>query len=199
MAPLTRGLGLLESAVSYALAGAGLVTPQLLARPTPCRGWDLEMLLRHVSDSLEALTEAMATGHVNDGHEQGLGGTDGDAASVLRQRAATLLGTCSAAGTGEQRVTIGERELTRSKVAVAGAIEVTIHGWDIRAACGAFRPVPPLLACVLLPVAPLLITPGARPGLFADPVQLPGPACPGDQLVAFLGRQPRWMAAPGTA
>jgi hypothetical protein len=43
----------------------------------------------------------------------------------------------------------------------------------------------------LLPIAPLLITPGTRPGLFADPVRLPGPARTADQLVAFLGRQPR--------
>jgi hypothetical protein len=50
---------------------------------------------------------------------------------------------------------------------------------------------------VLLPIAPLLIASGTRPGLFAGPVRLPGPASPGDQLVAFLGRQPRPPAAPG--
>jgi hypothetical protein len=76
-------------------------------------------------------------------------------------------------------------------VAVTGAIEITVHGWDISAACGARRPVPLGLAIVLLPIAPLLITPGTRPGLFADPVRLPGPASLGDQLVASLGRQPR--------
>jgi uncharacterized protein (TIGR03086 family) len=199
MAPLTRGLELLESAASYGLAGAGLVTPQLLARPTPCRGWDLEMLLRHLSESIETLNAAIATGHINIGHAQGLGGPDGDAVSILRRRAATLLETCSAAGADDGVVAIGGRELARSKVAVAAAIEVTIHGWDIHAACGAYRPVPPLLACLLLPVAPLLVTPSARPGLFAHPVQLSGPACPGDQLVALLGRQPRWTAAPTTA
>ena len=74
--------------------------------------------------------------------------------------------------------------------AVTGALEITVHGWDIAVACDARRPVPPGLAAVLLPIAPLLITQAIRPGLFADPVRLPGPACPGDQLVAFLGRQP---------
>ncbi len=82
-------------------------------------------------------------------------------------------------------------------VAVTGAIEITVHGWDIWVACAAPRPVPSGLAAILLPIAPLLITPGTRPGLFADPVRLPGPACPGDHLVAFLGRQPRSQAAPG--
>ena len=84
-------------------------------------------------------------------------------------------------------------------VAVTGAIEITVHGWDISVACGAARPVPPGLAAILLPVAPLLVPPGTRPGLFADPVWLPGPAGPGDQLIAFAGRHPRLQAAPGPA
>ena len=79
----------------------------------------------------------------------------------------------------------------------AGAIEITVHGWDISVACGSRRPVPPDLAALLLPIAPLFITPGARAGLFADPVPVPGRACPGDQLVAFLGRQPHRPDAPG--
>jgi len=36
-----------------------------------------------------------------------------------------------------------------------------------------------------------------RPGLFAYSVRLPGPAGPGDQLIAFLGRHPPLRAAPG--
>ena len=204
MAPLIRGRELLESAVSYALAGAALGTPQLMQRPTPCPGWDLETLLDHVSDSIGVLAEAItaagpAAGAGAGAAPPGYPGPVRDPVVRLRGQAARLLGACAAAGPAQRRVAIWDRELTASVVAVTGAIEITIHGWDIRAACGAFRPVPPLLACVLLPVAQLLITPGARPGLFADPVQLPGPACPGDQLVAFLGRQPRWMAAPGTA
>ena len=82
-------------------------------------------------------------------------------------------------------------------VAVTGAIEITVHGWDISVAYGARRPVPPGLPAVLLPIAPLLITPGTRPGLFADPVRLPGPASLGNQLAAFLGRQQRPAAATG--
>jgi uncharacterized protein (TIGR03086 family) len=75
-------------------------------------------------------------------------------------------------------------------VAAAGAIEIAVHGWDISAACGAHQPVPPRLAAALLPLAPLLIPRASRPGLFADPVPVPETACPGDRLVAFLGRRP---------
>ncbi|HEV3289271.1 MAG TPA: hypothetical protein VG123_09770 [Streptosporangiaceae bacterium] len=82
---------------------------------------------------------------------------------------------------------------------MTGAIEITVHGWDIVAASGAARPVPPDLAAVLLPIAPLLSTPGTEAGLFAGPVRLPGPAGPGAMLIAFLGRRPRLQAAPGPA
>jgi uncharacterized protein (TIGR03086 family) len=198
VAPLSRGRELLESAVSYALAGTALVTPQLLARPTACPGWDLETLLDHLSDSIGVLHEAITAGNVSaSAASPGYPGLGPDPVARLRGQAATLLGACAAAGPAERRVAIGGRQLTASKVAVTGAIEITVHGWDIWVACGAHRPVPLGLAAVLLPITPLLIAPATRPGLFADPVRLPGPASPGDQLVAFLGRQPRLPAAPG--
>ncbi len=62
MAPLSKGLELLESAVGYALCGITPGASQLLSRPTPCAGWDLELLLDHVSDSIGVLHEAIATG-----------------------------------------------------------------------------------------------------------------------------------------
>lgn len=200
MAPLSRGLELLDSAVGYALGGAALVTRQLLSRPTPCPGWDLETLLDHVSDSIAVLQEAIATARVDAGPAAGHPAGGPDPVARLRGQVAGLLGACAAARTPERRVAIGDHDLTASMVAVTGAIEIAVHGWDISVACGAARPVPSGLAAVLLPIAPLLITPVTRPGLFADPVRLPGPARPGDQLVAFLGRQPRYAApGPGSA
>jgi uncharacterized protein (TIGR03086 family) len=199
VAPLSRGLELLEAAVRYALAGAALVTPQILSRPTPCPSWDLEMLLDHLGDAIGVLHEALAAGSVGARAVPGHPALGPDPVAWLRGQAAGLLAACAAAGPAERLVTIGDRELPARLVALTGAIEITVHGWDIAVACGAGRPVPPGLAALLLPIAPLLITPGTRPGLFAEPVPLPGPACPGDQFVAFLGRQPRLSAGPGSA
>lgn len=199
MAPLSSGQELLAAAVGYALGGAALVTPQRLSRPTPCPGWDLEMLLDHLGDSIGVLSEAIATGGVSPGPAKGDDHPPGrDPVARLRGQAARLLGACAAAGPAGRRVVIGDRELSARMVALTAAIEVGVHGWDIWVACGTRRPVPPVLAAVLLPIAPLVITPAIRPGLFADPVRLPVPADPGDQLVAFCGRQPRPLAAPGT-
>jgi uncharacterized protein (TIGR03086 family) len=197
VAPLNRGVELLESAVSYALADAALVTPQLLSRPTPCLGWDLETLLEHLCDSIAVLHETIDSTGVGAGGPAGHPGPGYDLAARLRGQAASLLAAWAAAGPTGRLVDIGDRQLTASMVAVTGAIEITIHGWDISVACGARRPVPPGLAAVLLPVAAVLITPYTRSGLFAGPVRLPAPACAGDQLVALTGRQPRPWATPG--
>jgi hypothetical protein len=96
-------------------------------------------------------------------------------------------------------VVVGDRRLTATMTALSGALEITVHGWDIATACGSHRSVPAGLAAVLLPIAPLLINPATRPGLFADPVQIPVRCGPGDQLVAFLGRQPRQPGPPSLA
>jgi uncharacterized protein (TIGR03086 family) len=195
--PLSSERVLLDAALGYALAGAGMASPQLLSRSTPCAGWNLGTLLDHLSDSIGVLGEALAAGSVAASAPPGPPRPEPGTVTRLRGQAAALLAACAAAPAAGRVVVIGDRELTTRMVAVTGAIEITVHGWDIFASCGAHRPVPLGLAAVLLPIAPLLITPATRAGLFAAPVRLPGSACPGDQLVAFLGRRPQPLAAPG--
>src|SRR5215831_3249701 len=120
MAALTGAAGLLEHAVSYALAAAELATPQLLPRATPCAEWDLRTLLLHVSDSLAVLTEAIRAGQVGPGppspHEPT---AEADPLTCLRRQARALLGACAAAGPEERLVAIGDRELATGMVAAA--------------------------------------------------------------------------------
>jgi uncharacterized protein (TIGR03086 family) len=191
MATLTAAPGLLEHAVSYTLASAGQATPRLLPLATPCQGWDLRTLLLHVSDSLAVLADAMRADHITLAPPPSPDPTTAaDPVHYLRRQARNLLGACAAADADERLVAIADRELTASMVTATGAIEIAVHGWDISIACGIPRPVPPPLAAALLPLAPLLIPRATRAGLFADPVPVPESACPGDRLIAFLGRQP---------
>lgn len=194
MTSLTGGLLLLAAAVRYALASAGPVTAPMLSQPTPCTEWDLGALLDHVSDSAGVLHQSITAGCAGVAPPPGDGRPGLDPVRGLHRQTARLLATCVVAGPAQRLVAIGDRELTTNMVALAGALEITVHGWDISAACGPGQPVPPGLAAILLPLAPLLITPATRPGLFADPVPVPARASLGDQLLAFLGRQPR---APG--
>jgi uncharacterized protein (TIGR03086 family) len=190
---------MLVRAVRYTLSAARLATPLRMSLPTPCADWDLRALLGHVGDSMEVLAAALSTGVVGAGLAPAAGNRDRlSPVANLSLRATTLLCACAVAGSVEKRVAIGDRELTTSLVVLAGAVEIAVHGWDISIACGATEPIPSGLASDLLPIAVLLTPPGARAGLFADPVHVSEQACPGDLLVAFLGRHPGRAAAPGS-
>jgi uncharacterized protein (TIGR03086 family) len=199
VAALTGELDLLELAVRYALASAATATTDVLrSRPTPCSGWDLETLLAHVSDSIQVVNVAIAAGQIGPVLARREPRPKTEPRGDLREHAARLLAACAAAP-DEHPIAIADRTLTPRTLALAGAIEIAVHGWDIAAACGTRQPIPIELAAVLLPLAPLVIPAQIRPGLFADPVLIPGPACPGDQLVAFLGRQPNFTRWRGIA
>ena len=179
---------LLERAIGYTRGSLALVTPDRLAAPTPCSEWDLGALLTHMDDSLAALTEVAELGRV-----AAPGGgcrAEGSVAVVaaLRTRACALLGAWS----NEDRpatAQVADRRAPSPLLALAGALEVAVHGWDVARACGAERPLPDPLALDLLPVARLLVGADDRPGRFAAAVPVPAGAAPGARLLGFLGRR----------
>ncbi|HEX6521583.1 MAG TPA: TIGR03086 family metal-binding protein [Streptosporangiaceae bacterium] len=188
---------LLEQAISYAGRSVLDVTPALLPRPTPCRCWNLDMLLRHSSESLAALHEATATGHVAliPATPDRDPADPADPARTFRDRAARLLAARATAGRRHQVLEIGDLPLPAVAIDCAGAIEIAVHGWDISQACGQNRPIPDTLAAGLLAIAPLLIPETGRASLFSPPVAAIAQAGPGDRLVAYLGRKPTYSTA----
>jgi uncharacterized protein (TIGR03086 family) len=200
---------LLAAALEYALRAAAPAGPGLLARPTPCRDWDLRMLLRHVAESLAVLQEGLTSRRIalHPGPEDTA--VIADPLTAFRARAARLLaasraqagsgdgpefhghpvnGLCRAAALAHGVILIGGHWLPRDIAAGAGALEVAVHGWDIALACGRPEPIPGALAARLLQLSPLLVPAAGRAPLFAEPVPVPAAAGPSDQLAAFLGR-----------
>jgi uncharacterized protein (TIGR03086 family) len=196
MTSLAAGPALLQHAVRYALASAAPVTAEMLARPTPCAGWNLHRLRSHICESLDALCEGFSAGYVGPAPPEPGTAADCGLADDLTGRAARLLAACSAAPPG-RLITIVNQDLTTGVLAATGAIEIAVHSWDLCVTCGGREPIPAGLASGLLELAPLLVTAGTRDGLFADPVPAAPTASPGHRLVAFLGRDPAWPAVPG--
>jgi uncharacterized protein (TIGR03083 family) len=90
--------GLLKQAICYALAVVQDVTPEMLQHPTPCRGWDVQMLLRHASESLAALREGIDAGRIAlDPPPEDI---SGDPVHLFRDRGADLLAAWSSVATG---------------------------------------------------------------------------------------------------
>ncbi len=185
---------LLERAIAYTRGSLASVTPGLVHAPTPCREWDLHELLVHMDDSLASLAEAGEWRRVAvRGGSAGAGQRRPalDLVTGLRERACALLADWSAeavVGLGRGDVIVGGRPLPEPVLLSTGALEVTVHGWDVATACGDRRPIPEPLALELLDLAPLLATDEDRPARFA-PARSVGPgACASDRLLAFLGR-----------
>jgi uncharacterized protein (TIGR03086 family) len=184
--PLIESLGMLERAVGYTRLALMAVTPAMLERPTPCAEWDLANLLDHMVESLEALTEAADLGYV------ALRVPDGPASPVdaverLRIQACSLLGSWSALARDEQ-VMVGDRPLSSSVLACAGALEVAVHGWDVSQATGVRAPVPALLALDLLPWVDVFVTEQDRPERFGPELDVPMGG-PSSRLLSLVGRR----------
>jgi hypothetical protein len=105
---------LLEQAISYAARSVLDVTPALLPRPTPCRGWNLDMLLRHASESLAVLHDGTVTGHVGLIPAAPDRGPAADPAQTFRDQAARLLAARAATGRRRQVLDIGDLPLPPS-------------------------------------------------------------------------------------
>ena len=183
--------GLLAGAISYALGVCTLVEPGDMALPTPCPGWDLGTLLVHLSDSIADLETAVRTGHLDlerPGNPPAWPPA-GNPVDVLRDRAAELLSVSYCYVGPERFVAVGGLPVPVGLVVCTGAVEIAVHGWDVSSALGARAPIPAALATRMLRLCPLLVA--GRDGLFAAPVKVPAQASPGDQLLGYLGRQPR--------
>ena len=183
--------GLLAGAISYALGVCTLVEPGDMALPTPCPGWDLGTLLVHLSDSIADLETAVRTGHLDlerPGNPPAWPPA-GNPVDVLRDRAAELLSVSYCYVGPERFVAVGGLPVPVGLVVCTGAVEIAVHGWDVSSALGACAPIPAGLATRMLRLCPLLVA--GRDGLFAAPVKVPAQASQGDQLLGYLGRQPR--------
>jgi uncharacterized protein (TIGR03086 family) len=181
----------LTQAAGYADGALGGVTEALLACPTPCRAWNLGMLLEHVGESLAALNEGVGAQLVAlDAAFSRLNPVDRCAATLVgtvRQRTAALLGL-SARADGNAPVSVGAHPLPLDCLLTVGALEIAVHAWDISLACGQRRPIPDELAADLLAQAQLLVPRLDREPLFAAPAPVCAPGTPSDQLIAYLGR-----------
>lgn len=170
---------MLERSLAYALGSVAEARHMGLGRGTPCADWDLGELLEHLDDSLY---EGLSGGRIGVLPHA-------DRVCGFRTRVCAVLGAW-AAGPPEE-VLVGERPLDVRVMAAVGAVEITVHGWDVARSCGRPRPIPEGLAAELLSVARCVVGEEDRGLRFADPVAVPSGARPDVRLLGFLGRDPQ--------
>jgi uncharacterized protein (TIGR03086 family) len=184
---------LLTRAVSYADGVLDAVSPQLLPRPTPCRAWNLRMLLEHAEESLAILHEGLTAHRVAPSpacppaHPARGASSAAALVGAFRQRAAALL-CASAQADSDLPVTVADHRMPLDCLRTTGALEIAVHAWDISQACGQRLSIPDEAATGLLAQARLLVPRLGRHPLFAAPVPAPPRCTSSDRLTAYLGR-----------
>jgi len=177
---------LVRRAACYALATLDEVSPPLLSRPTPCREWDLRMLLVHASESVSAIDEGIVGGRVALYPAEWVD-TD-DPTAGFRASVSHLLADWVHPERCPYVIEIADHVIAAPALAGVAAVELAVHGWDISQAIGQRRPIPPDLAADLLAVSEHLLPDTNRQPLFADPVTVSASAGSSERLLAYLGR-----------
>jgi uncharacterized protein (TIGR03086 family) len=180
------------------------VTPDDLARPTPCEGWALADLLAHMTVQHHGFAAA-ARGHGGDTAVWDPA-TVADAvaanpSAAYAAAAAEVLDAFSADGVLDAPFEIPEFEpgaqFPGSMAIAAHFVDYVVHGWDVARTLGAAFELPDEVVAAALPIA--LVVPDGETRVadgapFGPAVATNGAASDMDRLLAHLGRSPAWSA-----
>jgi uncharacterized protein (TIGR03086 family) len=180
-------VAVLDSAVTWTHSCLQLARTSDPNLPTPCAAWNLGDLLAHMEESLEALGEAAEVGRVRvrDLRERD---DPGRTIDRLVQRACTTRAAWLHRLTSAP-INVGDLALGRDTLAMVGALEIAVHGWDVAQSVGNGRRIPEDLAARLYPVAQVVVSPAERGFRFAEALPVPPNAPASTRLLAHLGRR----------
>ncbi len=181
-----RSVAVLDSAVTWTHSCLQLARSFPLTQATPCEEWDLGQLLVHMDDSLVSMAEAAELGYVKLDPRPPTGDPD-QLVDRIVQRA------CRIRAAWQERLTsapmvVGDLTLGRDTVALVGALEIAVHGWDVARATRQDIRLPEDLAARLYDVALAVVPPDGRGRRFAPAVAVPTSDPLSSRLLAHLGR-----------
>ena len=178
------------------------VTPEDLALPTPCAGWDLADLLAHMTVQHRGFAAA-ARGH---GDDETLWRTDTVAAAVSADPAGAYAEAAAAvldafAGADVLDVSFALPELGPGAAFPAAMaigfhhVDYVVHGWDVARTLGRSYDLPDEVVAAAVPLA-FVVPDGdfrtADGAVFGPVIESTGQPGDLDRILAHLGRSPRW-------
>ncbi|WP_261574270.1 TIGR03086 family metal-binding protein [Frankia gtarii] len=182
-------------AAALVLLGREVVTipDAALASPTPCAGWTVLDLVRHMNSEHERVS-ALARGALT---ADAAG--DQDPRDDFALVAARWIATLEQAGPQIIVPKVGGEVPTHQVIAVH-FVDMLVHRWDLARALERPYAAPSVLTRAALPIARTMTGPGSGlngPGGVYKPPLPEDPALdPVANLAALLGRDPRWRATP---
>lgn len=172
------------------------VRPGHLDQPTPCAGWTVHDLLRHMVGNNRGFAAAVFGAAPDQALWDGLD-LDADPRRVWENSANTVVTAFAAINTTTGNVAIpGYGDVAPAQAVQMHFIDYLTHGWDVAASIGVDPGLDEDLCLEVLhiaegwPVAHSAIWgPGAPFGL---PVDVPADAPASARMLGILGRSPNW-------
>ena len=166
------------------------VRPEHLALPTPCRDWDVRLLLNHIIGGNYMFAEVAKGGRADptgimDDH------TLPDPGNNYIASADKVLAAWAEPGAMQRRVHMPFGDIPAGAAVSIHFLDIVVHGWDLARATGQDTTIEPDLAAEALDISHGLLSPELREtGVFGPEIPISADDPLHDRLVAFMGRRP---------
>jgi uncharacterized protein (TIGR03086 family) len=166
------------------------VLPEQLGLPTPCRDWDVRLLLNHIIGGNYTIAEAARGGRpdpTGDMEDH----TRPDPGSNYIASADAALAAWAEPGAMERKVHMTFGDIPAPAAVSIHFLDIVVHGWDLARATGQDATIEADLAAEALDISHGLLSPELRAaGVFGPEVPISEDNPLHDRLVAFMGRRP---------
>jgi uncharacterized protein (TIGR03086 family) len=171
------------------------VTAEDLARPTPCAGWTLEVLLRHMVSHNHGFAAA-ARGEPAQRSVWEDASLGEDPYQAYQESAAAVTAAFGAPDVLERKLEVYGYGVFSAPTAISmHFVDFLVHGWDVARAIGSPGELDEEVSAQALRIA--LRWPYHRPDkAFGEKVDVPEDAPAHQRLVGYLGRRPDWTPPP---
>lgn len=178
-------------AASRLIAGVG---SDELSRPTPCSDWDVKALLNHMIGGNYAFAEALA-GKKIEPPAQMPDLVGGDPGMAYARSAAHMMDAWRSPGALQRTLALPFGDIPAAVGINVILMDQLVHSWDLATALGRAYAMEADLAEVALQTLQQTVRPEYRgPGMpFAHEVPCPADAPVQERLLAFTGRNPRFV------
>lgn len=169
------------------------VATEQLTDPTPCSDWTVQALMEHIVGLTDFFADVAEFGASPEEREWPEYGAE-ELVPSFRRHAARLLAAFEVEGAMNRSMRLPSGETTGDEAIQVAIAELFIHGWDLATATSqSFREsdiAESLLGSGYMSLCAQVRNDPSVP--FAPEVPIAANASPIDQLVAFLGRDPRF-------
>ena len=169
------------------------LTPQQLTAQTPCTEWTVRDVLHHLVETSSAAIASVK----GDSALEGQTDFDEDPVAAFQFTAKEVGEVLSAPGALEKTYDMPWGETPGEMLLGLAIADTTIHGWDIAAGTGQPFDVDDDVAEAVLGMTTSMLEPKGqmpRGPSFAPPVEVPADAPVMDQVVGYMGRDPKAAA-----